>query len=47
MKIADFGLSRRIDTKDYYDKKSSGMLPVKWMAIESLFDKRYTVKSDV
>lgn len=47
IKIADFGLARDIYLTDFYLKESSGMLPVKWMAPESLFDKLYTVKSDV
>ena len=47
MKIADFGLARDINVTAFYYKNSVGMLPVKWMAIESLFDKVYTVQSDV
>ena len=48
VKVADFGLSRDIYTKEYYssdDKKAR--LPVKWMAIESLTKNVYTSKSDV
>lgn len=47
MKIADFGLARDIYETDEYIKETVGMLPVKWMAPESLFEKKYTVKSDV
>lgn len=47
MKIADFGLTRSIPNNDYYRKTTDGRLPVKWMAPEALFDRRYTVKSDV
>ena len=47
MKIADFGLARDIYKNDEYVKTTSGLLPVKWMALESLFDKTYTEKSDV
>jgi hypothetical protein len=47
MKISDFGLARDIYHDDLYVKTSTGMLPVKWMAMESLFDHVYTVKSDV
>ena len=47
MKISDFGLARDIYKDDVYVKTSSGLLPVKWMAIESLFDRVYTHQSDV
>ncbi|XP_046851906.1 fibroblast growth factor receptor 3-like [Xenia sp. Carnegie-2017] len=47
MKISDFGLARDIYKSDVYVKTSSGMLPVKWMAVESLFDRVYTHQSDV
>ncbi|ELT91659.1 hypothetical protein CAPTEDRAFT_166775 [Capitella teleta] len=47
LKIADFGLSRNIPNDDYYRKTTDGRLPVKWMAPEALFDRKYTVKSDV
>ncbi|ELT91660.1 hypothetical protein CAPTEDRAFT_90852 [Capitella teleta] len=47
MKIADFGLTRNIPDNDYYRKTTDGRLPVKWMAPEALFDRRYTIKSDI
>ncbi|XP_032761712.1 proto-oncogene tyrosine-protein kinase receptor Ret [Rattus rattus] len=47
MKISDFGLSRDVYEEDSYVKKSKGRIPVKWMAIESLFDHIYTTQSDV
>lgn len=47
MKIADFGLTRNVKDIDYYKKTTDGRLPVKWMAPEALFDRKYTVKSDV
>ena len=47
MKIADFGLARDIYKDDLYVKKTQGLLPVKWMAPESLFDRIYTEKTDV
>uniref|UniRef100_T1DCI5 receptor protein-tyrosine kinase n=1 Tax=Cupiennius salei TaxID=6928 RepID=T1DCI5_CUPSA len=47
LKIADFGLARDVHLNDYYRKKKRGMLPVKWMALESLIDRLYTTKSDV
>ncbi|XP_064629948.1 fibroblast growth factor receptor 2-like isoform X2 [Lineus longissimus] len=47
LKIADFGLTRNIRNIDYYKKTTDGRLPVKWMAPEALFDRKYTTKSDV
>eukprot|EP00117_Sycon_ciliatum_P013096 scpid10756/ scgid13900/ Proto-oncogene tyrosine-protein kinase ROS; Proto-oncogene c-Ros; Proto-oncogene c-Ros-1; Receptor tyrosine kinase c-ros oncogene 1; c-Ros receptor tyrosine kinase len=48
VKIADFGLARDIDRRDYYrimDDKA--LVPVRWMSPESLQDKLFTGKSDV
>ena len=47
MKVADFGLSRDIYSKDYYRLSTKTLLPVKWMAPESLNDNVFTEKSDV
>ena len=47
MKIADFGLARDIYKSCLYVKTNSGVLPMKWMAIESLFLREYSEKSDV
>ena len=47
IKIADFGLARDIYKSELYVKTNSGVLPVKWMAIESLFLREYSEKSDV
>ena len=47
MKIADFGLARDIYKSELYVRTSSGVLPIKWMAIESLLSREYSEKSDV
>lgn len=47
LKVADFGLARNISKSDMYVKQTQGVLPIKWMAMESLFDRVYTEKSDV
>ena len=49
MKIADFGLARDIYKSELYvqTNSGSGVLPMKWMAIESLFLREYSEKSDV
>merc|ERR1719445_869896 len=46
VKLADFGLSRWIDSDTYY-KASKGKLPIKWMAPESINFRRFTTASDV
>ncbi|KAF7651243.1 hypothetical protein LDENG_00113630, partial [Lucifuga dentata] len=45
--VADFGLSKKIYTGDYYRQGSVSKLPVKWIALESLADNVYTTQSDV
>ncbi|XP_059350097.1 vascular endothelial growth factor receptor 1-like [Daphnia carinata] len=46
VKIADFGMARQM--KNYiYEKKGQGLLPIKWMAIESLTDQIFSSRSDV
>ncbi|XP_067952059.1 insulin-like peptide receptor [Watersipora subatra] len=47
VKIGDFGMTREVYGADYYRKGGKGMLPVRWMAPESLRDGVYTSKSDV
>ncbi|XP_067931129.1 hepatocyte growth factor receptor-like [Watersipora subatra] len=48
VKIADFGMSRDVYERDYYRMESMNKpLPMKWMAVESLKEGRYSSKSDV
>ena len=47
LKIADFGLSRVVGEGNAYVKTTSGRLPIKWMALESINDREYTTQSDV
>ncbi|XP_055330964.1 fibroblast growth factor receptor 1-like [Paramacrobiotus metropolitanus] len=44
-KICDFGMAR--DESEYTLERSNVPLPLKWMAPEAIFDKRFTEKSDV
>lgn len=45
--VADFGLSRKIYDSSYYRQKEAIRVPIKWMAMESLSDSVYTIKTDV
>lgn len=47
VKISDFGLSRDIYHENLYKKSGSGMLPIKWLAIESMTHQEYSTQSDV
>ncbi|KAM7283533.1 atrial natriuretic peptide receptor 2-like [Ixodes scapularis] len=47
VKIGDFGMCRPMYDSDYYRFNKRGMLPVRWMAPESLTDGIFTTMSDV
>ena len=47
VKLADFGMTRPMYENDYYRFSRKGMLPVRWMAPESLADGLFTPMSDV
>ena len=47
VKIGDFGLTRDIYKADYYKMGSSLMMPIRWMAPESLNQGKFSVQSDV
>lgn len=47
VKISDFGLARRTGADEYYILKTSRELPIKWYALESLEDGKFSVRSDV
>ncbi|XP_013380746.1 inactive tyrosine-protein kinase transmembrane receptor ROR1 [Lingula anatina] len=47
VKISDFGLSRDVYSSDYYRLQSKALLPVRWMAPESILYGKFTVESDV
>ena len=48
VRIGDFGLARKLaEGKDYWRLDKAGRLPVKYMAVETLTSKRFSVASDV
>ena len=47
IKICDFGLARNMQQNQIYQKTSSGPLPIKWMAVESLTHRLFSSQSDV
>jgi len=47
VKIGDFGMARDIYYHEYYKPSGKRLMPVRWMAPESLKDGRFTMKSDV
>jgi len=46
-RYVDFGMARDIYQTDYYRKGTKGLLPVRWMAPESLKDGIFDSQSDV
>lgn len=47
VKIGDFGLTKHIYEADYYRRTTHGVMPVRWMAPESLQDGIFSSCSDV
>uniref|UniRef100_A0A914DG32 receptor protein-tyrosine kinase n=1 Tax=Acrobeloides nanus TaxID=290746 RepID=A0A914DG32_9BILA len=47
VKIGDFGMARDIYYHEYYKPAGKRLMPVRWMAPESLKDGKFTMKSDV
>jgi len=47
VKIADFGLSQRIYSSDYYKGSDRDVIPVRWMPLESIMYSKFSIESDV
>nr|WOX59922.1 receptor tyrosine kinase PVR2B1a [Carcinus maenas] len=47
VKISDFGLSRDMYKKDIYMKKTDDLMPIKWISVEAIRDRIFSVQSDV
>ena len=46
-KVADFGLARLMEEDEYYTAQEGAKLPFKWLALEALLYRKFTIKSDV
>ena len=46
-KVADFGLSKKLNDYAIYEKESREFVPWRWMAMEYLMDQYFTLTSDV
>lgn len=47
VKISDFGLAQVMESSDYYYLRTNRDLPIKWYAIESLREHKFSTRSDV
>ena len=47
LKVSDFGMSRLLPPDEVYVPTSHGLLPLRWMAIEALFYRHFSSKTDV
>ena len=46
VKVSDFSLTKQLLDSNYYTPKNQRPVPIKWLAIESLLDNIYSVRSD-
>ncbi len=42
LKLSDFGMSRYLTADEVYMNTSHGLLPLRWMSVESLFHREFT-----
>ena len=47
IRVSDFGLAKDVYITEYYRGDKHTLLPVKWMAMESLLDQYFDEKTDV
>ena len=47
LKISNFRLTRRISDELIYITNTNRRLPVKWMAVEAIFDQEFSMYSDM
>ena len=47
IRVADFGLAKDVYISEYYRADKYTLLPLKWMALESILDQYFDEKTDV
>ena len=47
VKLGDFGMARGVADSEYYRIATNTLLPIRWMAPESLLYRIFTLASDV
>ena len=47
IKVSDFGLSRDVYSRNYYQGGRGEKVPARWMPVEALVDGLWSEKSDV
>jgi len=47
IRVADFGLAKDVYISEYYRADKHTLLPIKWMALESILDQYFNEKTDV
>ena len=47
VKIADFGLSQKLFQNDVYRGDENDAIPIRWLPLESILYKKFTIQSDV
>ena len=47
LKLSNFRLTRRISDELIYITNTNRRLPVKWMAVEAIFDQEFSMYSDM
>lgn len=47
VKIADFGLSQKIYSSNYYKGNEHDAIPIRWMPLESILYSKFTIESDI
>jgi len=46
-KVADFGMTRRLRTRNYWNGPKAMRVPIKWSAVEILQERKFSIKSDI